>query len=86
MVENVAGKTKASGVGVGSGEGKPTNDAKAKLPVPTGNFEENRKPVPIGVRVIEANTGSFFTTIEKIEKNYLVGFVDKRLGSDLLFL
>jgi len=75
MVENVAGKTKASG------EGKPTNDVKFKVkfpfqveahivnnqakPVPTSNFEENRKPIPTGVRVIEVNTGSLFTTIER---------------------
>jgi len=29
------------------------------------HFHTSFKPVPIGVRVIEANTGSFFTTIER---------------------
>jgi len=80
-VESKPSKNKASDKGVGFDEGKPTNDVKFKMkisfqveahivknqakPVPTGNFEENRKPVPTGVRVIEANTGSFFTTIER---------------------
>ena len=74
-------KASGKASGVGSDEGKPTNDVKVKVKilfqveahivnnqaklVPTGNFEENRRPVPIGVRVIEANTGSFFTTIER---------------------
>jgi len=64
-------KASGEASGVGSGEGKPTNDVKFKVkipfqveahivnnqakPVPTGNFEENRKPVPTGVRVSEAN-------------------------------
>lgn len=57
-------------------------------PVPTGNFEEKPKPVPTGVRVIQVNTGSFLQQMKdvKIEKNYLVGFVDKWVRRDLLFL
>ena len=35
------------------------------LQVPTGNFEGKPKPVPTSVHVIEVNTGSFFTTIER---------------------
>ena len=74
-VEPKPGKNKVSG------EGKPTNDVKFKVkipfqvearivnnqakPVPTGNFEENRKPVPTVIRVIKANTESFFKTIER---------------------
>ena len=94
----------ASGVGVGSGEGKQTNDVKFKVkipfqvearivnnqakPVPTGNFEENRKPVPTGVRVIEANTGSFFTTIERWKgREELLGWVPRQAArAGLLFL
>jgi len=59
-------------------------------PVPTGNFEENPlpKPVPTGVRVIEVNTGAFLQRMKdgEIEKNYLVGFDDKRQGPYLPFL
>jgi len=94
-VEPKQGKNKASGVGVGSGEGKPTNDVKVKVkipfqvearivnnqakPVPTGNFEENRKPVPTGVCVIEANTGSFFTTIERWkDREELLGWIRRQ--------
>jgi len=85
----------ASGVGVGFGKGKPTNDVKFKVkihfqveahivnnqakPVPTGNFEENCKPVPTGVRVIEANIGSFFTTIERWkDREELLGWVPRQ--------
>jgi len=88
-VEPKLGKNKASG------EGKPTNDVKfkVKIPfqveahivnnqsklVPTGNFEENRKPVPTGVRVIEANTGSFLTTIERWkDREELLGWVRRQ--------
>jgi len=67
------------GSGVASDDVKPTNDVKFKVkihfqahivhnqekPVPTGNFEENPKLVPTGVRVIEVNTRSFFTTNER---------------------
>ena len=94
-VEPKPGKNKASGVGVGSGEGKPTNDVKFKVKisfqveahivnnqaksVPTGNFEENRKPVPTSVRVIEANTGSFFTTLERWkDREELLGWVHRQ--------
>jgi len=65
--------------GVASDYVKPTKQVEFKVkipfqahivhnqakPVPTGNFEEKPKPVPTGVRVIEVNTGSFFTTIER---------------------
>jgi len=94
-VEPKPGKNKASGVGVGSGEGKPTNDVKfkVKIPfqveahivrnqaklVPSGNFEEKPKPVPIGVRVIEVNTGSFFTTSERWRhREELLGWVRRQ--------
>ena len=69
------------GSSVASDDVKPTKDVKFKVkipfqahichnqvkpkPVPTGNFEEKPKPVPTGVRVIEVNTESFFTTIER---------------------
>jgi hypothetical protein len=42
---------------IGHNQGKPKS-------VPTGNFEEKPKLVPTGVRVIEVNTRSFFTTNE----------------------
>jgi len=88
-VEPKPGKNKASG------ECKPTNDVKfkVKIPfhveahivnnqaksVPTGNFEENRKSVPTGVRVIEANTGSFFITIERWkDREELLGWVRRQ--------
>jgi len=74
-------KASGVGVGsdVASGDVKPTKSVefKVKIPfqahivhnetklVPNGNFEEKPKPVPTGVRVIEVNTGSFFTTIER---------------------
>ncbi|AES99337.1 FAR1 DNA-binding domain protein [Medicago truncatula] len=91
-VEAKPGKNKASGVGVGSGEGKPTNDVKFKVkipfqveahivhnqakPVPTGNFEEKPKPVPTGVRIIQVNTGSFFTTNERWkDREELLGWI-----------
>ena len=66
---------------IGHNQGKPK-------PVPTGNFEEKPKPVRTGVRVIEVNTGHFLQQMKdgEIKKNYLVGFVDKRQGLDLLFL
>jgi len=67
------------GSGVASGDVKPTKqvELKVKIPfqthivhnqarsVPTGNFEEKPKPVSTGVRVIQENTGSFFTTNER---------------------
>ena len=74
---------------------KPTNDVKFKVkipfqveahilhnqanPVPTGNFEEKPKPVTTGVRVIEINTGSFFTTIERWrDREELLGWVRRQ--------
>jgi len=76
-VEPKPAKSKA--FGVASGDVKPTKDVKFKVkipfqadivhnqakPVPTSNFEEKPKPVPTGVRVIEVNIGSFFTTNER---------------------
>ena len=48
-------------------------------PVPTGNFEEKPKPVPTGVRVIEENTGSFFTTNERWkDREELLGWVRRQ--------
>jgi len=90
-------KASGKASGVGSDEGKPTNDVKVKVKilfqveahivnnqaklVPTGNFEENRRPVPIGVRVIEANTGSFFTTIERWkDREELLGWVRRQVA------
>jgi len=66
------------GSGVASDNVKPTKQVefKVKIPfqahivhnqaksVPASNFEEKHKPITTGVRVIEVNTGSFFTTIE----------------------
>ncbi|KEH35041.1 FAR1 DNA-binding domain protein [Medicago truncatula] len=94
-VEVKPGKNKATGVGVGSSEGKPTNDVKFKVkilfqveahivhnqakPVPTGNFEEKPKPVPTGVRVIQVNTGSFFTTNERWkDREELLGWIHRQ--------
>jgi len=75
-VEPKPAKIEASGVA--SDEVKPNVDVKfkVKIPfqahigqnqekpklVPTGNFEEKPKPVPTGVRGIEVNIESFFTT------------------------
>jgi len=45
-------------------------------PVPTGHIEEKPKPksAPTGVRGIEVDTGSFFTTNEKWgEREHLLG-------------
>jgi len=87
------GKNKASGVA--SGDVKPTNDVKFKVkipfqahivhnqakPVPTGNFEEKPKPVPTGVRVIQVNTGSFFTTNERWkDREELPGWVRRQVA------
>jgi len=48
-------------------------------PVPTDNFEENPKPVPTGVRVIQVNTGSFFTTNERWkDREELLGWVRRQ--------
>jgi hypothetical protein len=103
-VEPKPGKNKASDVGVGFGEGKLTNDVKFKVkisfqveahivhnqakPVPTGNFEEKHKPVPTGVRVIQVNTGSFFTTNERWkDREELLGWVRRQAArAHLLFL
>jgi len=90
------------GSGVASGDVKPTKQVELKVkilfqahivhnqarPVPIGNFEEKPKLVPTGVRVIQETPGHFLQQMKdgKIEKNYLVGFVDKRLGPDLLIL
>jgi len=85
----------ASGVGVGSGDVKPTKDVKFKVKtpfqahighnqekpklVPTGNFEEKPKQVPTGVRVIEVNIGSFFTTNERWRgREELLGWVRRQ--------
>ncbi|KEH33551.1 hypothetical protein MTR_3g045850 [Medicago truncatula] len=90
-VEPKPGKNK------GSGEGKPANDVNFKVkipfqveahivhnqakPVPTGNFEEKPKPVPSGVRVIQVNTGSFFTTNERWkDREELLGWVRRQAG------
>lgn len=50
-------------------------------PVPTGNFEEKPKPIPAGVRVIQVNTGSFFTTNERWkDREELLGWVRRQAG------
>ena len=89
-VEPKSGKNKASGVGVAFGDVKPTKqvELKVKIPfqahivhnqarlVPTGNFEEKPKPLSTGVRVIQENTGSFFTTNERWkDREELLGWV-----------
>ena len=81
------------GSGVASDHVKPTNDVKfkVKIPfqahiihnqaklVPIVNFEEKPKPVPTGVRVIEVNTGSFFTKIERwTDREELLGWVHRQ--------
>jgi len=83
------------GSSVASGDVKPTKDVKFKVkipfkahighnqvkpkPVPTGNFEEKPKLVPIGVRVIEVNTGSIFTTNERWrDREELLGWVRRQ--------
>jgi len=87
---------------VASGDVKPTKQVGFKVKIPfqahivqnqakpvfTGNFEEKPKPVPTGVRVIEVTPGHFLQQLKDGEtvKNYLVGFVDKRQGPNLLFL
>ncbi|AES61053.1 hypothetical protein MTR_1g075420 [Medicago truncatula] len=49
--------------------------------VPTGNFEEKPKPVPTGVRVIQVNTRSFFTTNERWkDREELLGWVRRQAG------
>ena len=73
MVENVGedgvelkpGKSKGSGVA--SDDFKPTKQVefKVKIPFQAHIVHNQAKPVPTGVRVIEVNTGSFFTTIER---------------------
>jgi len=80
------------GSSVASSDVKPTKDVKfkVKIPfqahighsqgkqksVPTSNFEEKPKPVPTNVRVIEVNTGSFFTTSERWrDREELLGWV-----------
>jgi len=90
-VESKPGKIKASSEA--SSHVKPTNDVKFKVkipfqahivhnqakPVPTGSFEEKPKPVPTGVRVIEVNTGSFFTTNERWKaRKELLGWVRRQ--------
>jgi hypothetical protein len=48
-------------------------------PVPTGNFEEKPKLVPTSVRVIQVNTGSFFTTNERCkDREELLGWVRRQ--------
>jgi hypothetical protein len=81
------------GSGVASDDVKPTKDVKFNVkipfqahtvhnqakPVPTGNFEEKPKPVSTGVRVIEVNTGSFFTTNERWrDREELLGWVRRQ--------
>jgi len=88
FVEPKPGKIEASGVP--SGDVKPTKDVKFKVkipfqahiiynqakPVPTGNFEVKPKLVPTGLRVIEINTRSFFTTNERWkDQEELLGWV-----------
>jgi len=69
------------GSGVASNDFKPTKDVKFKVKirfqahidhnqvkpksVPTGNFDEKPQLVPTGVRVIEVNIETFFTTNER---------------------
>jgi len=70
-----------------SGDVKPTVNVKpfnVKIPFHNiGKIEEKPKPVLIGVVCRVHDTTSFFT---RSEKSYLVGFVDKGQGSDLLFV
>jgi len=81
------------GSGVASGDVKPTKQVELKVkipfqahivnnqarPIPTGNFEEKPKPVPTGVRVIQENTGSFFTTNERWkDREKLLGWVRRQ--------
>ena len=76
--------------GVASGVVKPTKDVNFKVKivfqarilhnqaklVPTDNFEEKPKLVPTGVRVIELNIRSFFTTNERWrDREELLGWV-----------
>jgi len=83
----------AIGFGVASSHVKPTNDVKFKvkipfqahivhnqaIPIPTGNFDEKPRPVPTGVRIIEVNTGSFFTTNERWnDREELLGWVHRQ--------
>jgi len=90
-VEPKPAKSKASGVA--SGDVKPTKQVEFKVkipsqahivhnqakPVPTSNFEEKPKPIPTGVRVIEVNAGSFFTTIERWRnREELLGWVRRQ--------
>jgi len=88
-------KASGVGVGsdIAFGDVKPTKQVEFKVkipfqahivhnqekPVPTGNFEEKPKPVPTGVRVIEVNTESFFTTIERWkDREELLGWVRRQ--------
>jgi len=83
------------GFGVASGDVKPTKQVEFKVkipfqahivhnqarPVPTSNFEEKPKPVPTRVRVIEENTGSFFTTNERWkDREELLGWVRRQVA------
>jgi len=94
-------KASGVGVGsdVTSSDVKPTKQVEFKVkipfqvhivhnkerPLPTGNFEEKPKPVFV---LLKKTSGHFLQQMKdgKIEKNYLVGFVNKRLRPDLLFL
>jgi len=84
------------GSGVASGDVKPSKQVEFKVkipfqahivhnqakPVPTGNFEEKPKPVSIGVCVIEVNTRSFFTTIERWrDREELLGWVRRQAAT-----
>jgi len=97
-VEPKPAKSKASGVGSGvaSVDVKPSKQVEFKVkipfqdhivhnqakPVPTGNFEEKPKPVSTGVRVIEVNTRSFFTTIERWrDREDLLGWVRRQAAT-----
>jgi len=84
----------AFSVSLGSGDVKPTVDVKFKVktlfqahidekpkPLPTGHIEEKPKPKPVltGVRGIEVNTDSFFTTNERWRgREDLLGWVRRQ--------
>jgi len=73
MVENVGEDgvepkpAKSKAFGVASGDIKPTKEVefKVKFPFQAHIVHNQAKSVPTGVRVIEVNTGSFFTTNER---------------------
>jgi len=90
-----SGEASGVGVGscVASRDVKPTKQVELKVKIPfqahivhnqarpasTGNFEEKSKSVPTGVRVIQENTGSFFTTNERWkDREELRGWVHRQ--------